>query len=153
MTPPRDGFYCPESFGSWESFHPSVCFADTSPTRGGFSSTTRQRLPSQGSWMRRRRRLRGLVTGRFVLSGTHRGRPAGRPYIQWQTPKIVQNALPVKRSARRGQDPALQIAENSVFLPYTSRQIVGAACRPPVGFAVAMQFYGITVRFRLPRRV
>ena len=41
--------------------------ASTSPGRGGFSSTARQRLPCQGSWLRRRCRLRGLLTAPYLI--------------------------------------------------------------------------------------
>ena len=41
--------------------NPSVCFADTSPTRGGFYSTTRQRLPFRGRGVERRLRLSMLL--------------------------------------------------------------------------------------------
>ncbi len=50
--------------------NPSVCFADTSPGRGGFFSTTRQRLPFQGSWPRS-----GLRGSTSRLRGTSRDVP------------------------------------------------------------------------------
>ena len=81
--------------------------------------TATQRLPFQGSWPRSG--LRGLITGRTALSGTCPGRRTRRPYIRWHTPKSCK--MPCPANCRK----------QHIFLPYTSRQVVGAACRPPVG--------------------
>ena len=88
MTPP--GFRCPQGLGPWERTtgglqaaptldgkfkilpacriyrnvqNPSVCFADTSPKRGGFYSAARQRLPTLGTY--------------FRLLSTQKGSPSG----------------------------------------------------------------------------
>ena len=62
--------------------------ADTSPGRGGFSSTTRQRLPFQGSWMRRRRRLRGSAPFRCPKpsgqKSNRKSQPLDLPYPRRQ---------------------------------------------------------------------
>ena len=90
----------------------ALAFCDRCPCEGRLYSATRQRLPSQGSWMRRRRRLRGYVPRSHA--------PAGKCHTFRDVPTAGSRPRPTDRRKRH-------------FLFLTFRQVVGAACMRPVG--------------------